>query len=793
MRPLSLRIAGFTCFRDKAEIDFRNLDIFAITGPTGAGKTTIVDAICYALYGRVPRHDGTTTLISHDRDSMSVDLEFEAGGGRYKVHRGINVMRKTGRDGREQVTRAVSPVQLEQFTDAGWSPIQGRVRAMDDEIAHIVGLDYRSFTVCVMLPQGRFQEFLAGEKRDRRQVLTDLLDIGVYQQMMTIANARAKDLSTRAEEMERRLREDYANATQEALEELRSELGDTRTRLEICKAQVEALTRAVAFAESVVTARKRQSDRVDRHKAVVVQIEEAEALAKDGQAKLEALSGELEGVLAHLAAVPYDRDRHFKLGRASDKVADLARLGPELAAVEKAATDDSAVEAARKVATQAEAALAKAEAATSTAEKDLASARRLDAAAHVRSGLKPGDHCPVCGGVISAEGPEAEPHLDEAEDRLSQLQAAGKAAGETASQATAAVQKELHRLESLERDLKRLRDSLAEAEAQLAATLPEGVASEAAAIEAAFAEQRRLEVEHRDLSSGADGLRGEIATLQPRVASSEQSLAGLRGQATQLEAEAQEADEEAEASKASLVGVAREWEWEAALSLIAQKQPPNQHLAAFLRTSQDEERSLTGRVATLERDERLIETNIEKAAKLVTERIDILAKADLYKELGRLLGAANFQTFVMEEAMQALAETATLHLAEIYPRFGLTVGDGEFKVIDHWQADQVRPATTLSGGETFAASLALALALSERVPELRSAASASLDSLFLDEGFGTLDSEALNEVIEALESLRSEERLVGIITHVPELARRIESRIEVEKSPEGSTLHFVGV
>ena len=368
-----------------------------------------------------------------------------------------------------------------------------------------------------------------------------------------------------------------------------------------------------------------------------------------------------------------------------------------------------------------------------------------------------------------------------------------KAAREGGVRAQAELTKEQARIEAVASEVTRVTAAAEAASRQLAELLPAGAAPSLDAIEAALTELRALDASHRELTGEAEELRSEIATLQPRVSSSQETLAGLRGQAAQLEAEAQEADEEAEASKASLLAVAREWEWEAVLSLVAQKQPPNQHLAAFLRTSQDEERSLTGRVATLERDERLIEGNIEKAAKLVTERIDILAKADLYKELGRLLGAANFQTFVMEEAMQALAETATLHLAEIYPRFGLTVGDGEFKVIDHWQADQVRPATTLSGGETFAASLALALALSERVPELRSAASASLDSLFLDEGFGTLDSEALNEVIEALESLRSEERLVGIITHVPELARRIESRIEVEKSPEGSTLHFIGV
>jgi exonuclease SbcC len=142
--------------------------------------------------------------------------------------------------------------------------------------------------------------------------------------------------------------------------------------------------------------------------------------------------------------------------------------------------------------------------------------------------------------------------------------------------------------------------------------------------------------------------------------------------------------------------------------------------------------------------------------------------------------------------MAVLAESATAHLETLHQRFALQVDGGEFQVIDHWQADQVRSARTLSGGETFVVSLALALALSERLPELRSAAAAALESLFLDEGFGTLDPETLETVINALEGLRSEDRMVGIITHVPELAQRIENRITVVKSPAGSRVEVSG-
>ena len=90
---------------------------------------------------------------------------------------------------------------------------------------------------------------------------------------------------------------------------------------------------------------------------------------------------------------------------------------------------------------------------------------------------------------------------------------------------------------------------------------------------------------------------------------------------------------------------------------------------------------------------------------------------------------------------------------------------------------------TLSGGETFLASLALALALSERLPEIAGTGGAmSLESLFLDEGFGTLDQDALDVAISGIEALASGQRMIGVISHVPEVAERLADRIEVVKT-----------
>ena len=109
--------------------------------------------------------------------------------------------------------------------------------------------------------------------------------------------------------------------------------------------------------------------------------------------------------------------------------------------------------------------------------------------------------------------------------------------------------------------------------------------------------------------------------------------------------------------------------------------------------------------------------------------------------------------------------------------------------IDRLNGDERRSVRTLSGGETFLASLALALALSERLPEIAGHGGAmSLESLFLDEGFGSLDQESLDVAIGGLEALAGGRRLIGVISHVPEVAERLPDRIEVVRNGAVSTI-----
>jgi exonuclease SbcC len=123
-------------------------------------------------------------------------------------------------------------------------------------------------------------------------------------------------------------------------------------------------------------------------------------------------------------------------------------------------------------------------------------------------------------------------------------------------------------------------------------------------------------------------------------------------------------------------------------------------------------------------------------------------------------------------------------------RYAFAFENDRFLVVDHDNARQTRSTDTLSGGETFLASLALALALAEHLPGFGAGAHAhALESLFIDEGFSNLDVETLDIVASALEAIgQGGNRLVGVVTHLPALAERMPARITVHKSQTGSTV-----
>ena len=139
--------------------------------------------------------------------------------------------------------------------------------------------------------------------------------------------------------------------------------------------------------------------------------------------------------------------------------------------------------------------------------------------------------------------------------------------------------------------------------------------------------------------------------------------------------------------------------------------------------------------------------------------------------------------WLLSHALRGLVVGATDILKDLSSEaYSLDLADDNtFLVIDHRNADEPRLAKTLSGGETFLAALSLALALADQVAEFAARGTARLEALFLDEGFGTLDVETLDIVASAIEELGARGRMVGLVTHVRELAGRMPVRYEVQK------------
>jgi len=191
---------------------------------------------------------------------------------------------------------------------------------------------------------------------------------------------------------------------------------------------------------------------------------------------------------------------------------------------------------------------------------------------------------------------------------------------------------------------------------------------------------------------------------------------------------------------------------------------------------------LTGKIKTLNEN---FTKRQEQEKKLEGAR----AEMERWQKLAGAIPANSLRDFALQSMFDLLITIANRQLSDITSRYALRAVDlKDMVVTDLWNAGEQRPVETLSGGESFLVSLSLALALSEL-----SSGRKRLESLFLDEGFGTLDSETLDAALNALESLRLSGRTIGVISHIDQLTRRIPVRIDVKRTGVGtSTIHVKG-
>ncbi|WP_433495360.1 AAA family ATPase [Micromonospora sp. CA-248089] len=824
MRPMRLDMAGFTVFRDETTVDFTDADFFALVGPTGSGKSTVLDAICFALYGTVPRWGGTRGLanaLAPSATEARVRLVFESAGDRYVATRVVR------RDGRGTVKTANAGLQLMPpgfdvtKLDTGLSPedlgevVAGTPAEMEQAVLDAVGLPYEQFTSCVVLPQGQFADFLHAKPATRQQILVNLLGLGVYESVQKKAVERAGQAEAKLEAVDKMLG-GLADVDDESLTAARERVDAMRELAAAVAAAVPEWERARATAGERAAALAA----LDAELGVLAGVRPPDGTAELARAVTAARVAADEAAGAVGLAEEREEKLRGELAAAGDEsalrlhlkaYADRDRLTAE------AATVRAAVDAARTEHDAAVAALAAARADAQRAETELESAFRAhedakaaDQAVALRAHLVGGAPCPVCEQTVTTV-----PAVPEG-SAVSRAIEAGKAARAASEAAKRVVQERDTAARDLDRVLlrartqhdqlgarlaeldeqlagapapERLREALAE-HARLRTALEEAAGAVRAGREAARrargaldAAQERLRRAWRDFDAVRDGLArfGPPAADRDDVAAAWTALAGWAGE----QARVRRADRD---GLADSVEAAQRAAAEVADGIAAL------FTAAGLDAPQDAPRDVAVAVERAEAELRRLDERREQAAELREQRAGHEREARVARALASHLRANNFERWLLTEALDLLVDGASRILRELSGgQYDLVHDKGEFFVVDHHDAGLRRGVRTLSGGETFQASLALALALSEQLAGMSTTA-ASLESIVLDEGFGTLDAATLDTVAATLENLAARgDRMVGVVTHVPALAERIPVRFEVRKDARTARVERTGL
>ena len=220
MRPVRLDMDGFASFRDKTILDFTDADYFVLVGATGAGKSTVIDALTFALYGTVPRWNDQrmiTPALAPTATRCVVRLVFDADGQRYVV------AREARRSGGKTSRVSMHASRLERLHDPDDLDGDGDVLAAESEVTkaveNLLGLSYDHFTTCVALPQGEFAEFLHAKPSDRQDILSSLLGYQLYDELQSRANSRAREKRAARDALEAALA-GYAEATEQQVSDL---------------------------------------------------------------------------------------------------------------------------------------------------------------------------------------------------------------------------------------------------------------------------------------------------------------------------------------------------------------------------------------------------------------------------------------------------------------------------------------------------------------------------------------------------------------------------------------------
>jgi len=852
MRIHRLTFAGLGPFAGEHSIDFDALGdgaLFIIEGPTGAGKSTIVDALVFALYGDVAGSDSDKQRLRSDfaesSDPSFAEVEFSTSRGLYRVRRTPEFERLKRRG--EGTTNERSTTQVWQSTSPGhWEVISTRHQEADIEIYRIIGLDKAQFLQTVVLPQGQFAEFLHARSTERQVILEKIFSTSMYRAIQQFCDQERKAVEQDLDNARREVREvvkgllgrvgedipEAVDDLQESLLALDSEPEDAADRL----AQVDELAKeAVQLAdqgrERVVAtkqAMQRQQQALDRlrqARAMQDELQQATLTLDSARAALQSSNADLleivrvhaglgivdqtdaaliaedvdrqRAALVHLseraAGEPALREQHTRLNRDADRAkAALQRLLEERTITipqQLAAVIAQLSNAAQQADQQA--------AAAQNAEQSALQGRLAGMAATLAGTLQVGDPCPVCGGLDHPSPADPMSQQVSAEEleraglhRQQTQEVAGRLRADLHAATTVATGIELpgdvaDALSAEPEQLKAIQQRLGQIDAERAALVAQE-AQLAADAQRCGEELERLSEECRQAAQPFDSLQHRLTALEQVRTAAQQvrqdrareiAAAERHAQAVQAVSQAPpDASDEIIQRVTEAVDLAV-GEHTTAVSFADQMQ----RLADAMGTLSGQLHEAWDRLVKLrERSAAVIRLADVLNGRLPNRLQQPLAAFVVQQMFDEVVAAANHRLQTMLGGRFALISTEEATGRERLHGLGLAVRD--------LATEAVRKPQTLSGGETFCASLALALGLADTVRA--NAGGVEIGMLIVDEGFGSLDSARLDDVMSELMRLRAGGRTVGVISHVTEMQRSIPERIAVRplQSGAGSSL-----
>ena len=907
MRPLKITMSAFGPYAGEVTLDMQKLGksgIYLITGDTGAGKTTVFDAISYALYGEASgNYRENTTLRSKYASADTptfVELEFEYNNEIYKINRNPEYPRPNKRG--EGFTKQSANAEL-VMPDGS---VITKIKEVSAKVEEIIGINKNQFSQIAMIAQGDFRKLLNCETNERSKIFRKIFKTEPYHNIeiklsslfnelkrnrekeksgieQYINQLKCNENDTLSLELERAksgdvLIEDVIKLAGEIINKDTLEYTKTQKNIESINEEIEKINSNIKLYENQEATKKAFAEASAQLEELKAKRNDCEKAYKSAEAQRERLDDLTRKINLINSKMPkYDELKSLEnsineRAQSFEKSNNLLKLKQqEITLLEKEFDEKSkALEEVKgadllvqKLNVQKEEIKKKAEALKElkteidrckTEQKNLKNAQSFaksaleeygaleneynqiyiaffnEQAGIIADELKDGEPCPVCGSTShpnlarKSENAPSQADVESAQNLVKKAQEKADKARDTASALKSRVDEIAANVKSAAKKLFGTDDNVFDDYNSNINALKKEYDCTLALLKTANEKlnlYKKLDKEIPKIQEKQKSLSDEISTLNTQKASDEAFISENTKRVTSIKSELD--FESADLAKDKLK------EYTNLSSDIKNAIEKSKNDFDDIKSKYDTQK---GKKASLENalkefkeidlaslNEKSLKLNeykkdVDKTAKSLYSRIEsnkllvdnISEKRDILKEyddkyvwLKSLSETANgdisgkekitLETFVQMTYFDSIIRKANIRL--------LTMSDGQYElvrrsdaetlkkneglaldVIDHFNGS-TRSVSTLSGGESFMASLCLALGLSDEIQS--SNGGIKLDTMFVDEGFGSLDGEALDRALSALTSLSQGNRLVGIISHVDALCDRIDNKIVITK------------